>query len=241
MSVTGSPVPTPPVEAVLLAGGLGTRLKPYTWVLPKPLVPIGEKPILLRLVESLRREGITRLTFCVNHMAELIRAFFGDGEAFGVEIRYSMEDRPMGTVGPLKLIRDLPEHFLVLNGDLLTDLSFPALLKAHRQGGCLLTVAAYQRTIPIDFGVMHVTDQTLVGFEEKPDLHHLVSIGAYVFDRRVLNLIPPQQPFGFDELVRRMLEEQRPVHVYRHQGYWLDVGRPQDFDQANQDVAEGRI
>lgn len=222
--------------AVILAGGKGTRLKPYTYVLPKPLVPVGEKPILAILVNQLKRDGITDLVFCVNHMAELIMAYFGNGEKFGVNIRYSMEDKPMGTIAPLKLIADLPQNFLLMNGDLLTDLSFKEIYQTHVQRQSLITVGTYNRSVDIDFGVMQIEQNRVTGFIEKPRYLYNVSMGIYVFNKRVLDFVPDQQYFGFDHLMLTLLAAQEPIDIYPFKGYWLDIGRLEDFDRANQDI-----
>ncbi len=226
------------MRAVILAGGKGTRLKPYTWVFPKPLVPVGEKPILLHLIENLKSYGIDKFTFCVNHMAELIITYFGDGSKFGVEIEYSREDTPLGTVAPLKLIENLPENFLVLNGDLLTDLDFNSLIQSHKQAGTELTVSTFKREVNVDFGVMEISDNgELNNFIEKPTYSFDVSMGIYVFNKSILDIIPPETAFGFDNLMHLMLREKKRVNIYRHSGHWLDIGRPEDFEKANLDAA----
>lgn len=227
------------MKAIILAGGKGTRLKPYTYVLPKPLVPVGERPILAILVEQLKKSGIVDLVFCVNHMAELIMAYFGNGEKFGVSIEYSMEERPMGTIAPLKLLKDLPENFLLMNGDLLTDIDFMDLYNYHLHSGALVTVGTYKRRVNIDFGVMEIENNTVTGFVEKPQYDYSVSMGIYVFNRSVLDLVPGDRAFGFDHLMLKLLEEKRKINVYPFDGYWLDIGRPEDFERANQDIETG--
>lgn len=222
--------------AVILCGGKGTRLKPYTYVLPKPLVPVGERPILLILLEQLKKSGITDVVLCVNYMAELLMSYFGDGSRIGMRISYSMEQQPLGTVAPLKLLRDLPENFLVMNGDLLTDLSFADLFAHHLRHGGLLTVGTYARRVNIDFGVMEIAGERVSGFHEKPEYHFEVSMGVYAFRREVLHFVPEDRPFGFDELMLTLLEAGRPVTPFRYQGYWLDIGRPEDYEKANEDA-----
>lgn len=226
------------MEAVILAGGKGTRLKPYTTTIPKPLVPVGERPILGIVMEQLRAAGVKKVTITVNHMAELIMAFFGMGEKYGIEIAYSLEDKPLSTVAPVKLIQGLPEHFFVMNGDLLTDIDFKALYQVHLDSGAKLTVATYQRDSMIDFGVIEVdqTGKRIVGFIEKPTYHFTVSTGIYVYSRELLDRVPFNQPYGFDNLVLDMLRDGDPINVYAHHGYWLDIGRPEDYDRANTDA-----
>ena len=227
-----------PLEAVILAGGRGTRLKPYTATLPKPLVPVGDRPILEIVLDQLKSAGVDKVTITVNHMSELIMAFFGNGDKFGLKIEYSLEDKPLGTVAPVKLIPNLPENFIVMNGDLLTDIDFKALYDDHVEQGCELTIATYQRDSMIDFGVIEIDRKTsrAVGFREKPVYHFDVSTGVYVYNRRVLERVPTNQPYGLDNLVLDMLAAGAPINIYEHHGYWLDIGRPEDYEQANRDM-----
>ncbi|MCP5103308.1 MAG: NTP transferase domain-containing protein [bacterium] len=227
------------MKAIILAGGKGTRLKPYTYVLPKPLVPVGERPILAILVEQLKRAGIGELVFCVNHMAELIMAYFGNGEKFGVSIEYSMEEKPMGTIAPLKLIKNLPENFLLMNGDLLTDINFIDLYNYHLKSDALVTVGSYKREVSIDFGVMEIKNGEVTGFVEKPRYDYSVSMGVYVYNRSVLDYVPENRSFGFDDLMLKLLSEKQKINAYPFSGYWLDIGRPEDFEKANQDIDSG--
>ncbi len=229
------------MKAVILAGGKGTRLKPYTYVLPKPLVPVGEKPILAILVRQLKYYGIRDITFCVNHMAELIMAYFGNGEKFGVSITYSMEQQPLGTIAPLKLLNDLPDHFLLMNGDLLTDLNFVELYDYHIKAGALVTVGSYTRKVAIDFGVLHTENNLVTAFYEKPQYDYHVSMGVYVFNKKVLGYVPGNLPFGFDQLMLKLLEEKQEINVFPFSGYWLDIGRPEDFEKANHDIQCGNF
>jgi NDP-sugar pyrophosphorylase family protein len=226
------------VKAIILAGGKGTRLKPFTSVIPKPLVPVGDRTILEILIGGLKKDRITDLVLCVNHMSGLIKAYFGDGAQWGVNIEYSVEEGFLSTVAPIKLVKNLPDDFLVMNGDLLTDLDFRDLYDYHLQNRALLTIATYKRTSQIDFGVIDIDEdrQTVVGFREKPVQELNVSMGAYAFNKRLLCYVPDNKPFGFDELVLTLLREKRAVNVYPFSGYWLDIGRPADYDKANQDA-----
>ena len=226
------------MKAVILAGGKGTRLKPYTTLIPKPLVPVGEKAILQILMERLVRCGVDEVFICVNHMADIIKAFFGDGERFGLKIHYSNEEKPLSTVAPIKLIPDLPDDFLVMNGDLLTDLDFADLYRFHREKKNLLTVAAYHRRTKIDFGVIEVNDENMTAraFREKPEYDFHVSMGVYVMKKEILEMVPYNEPFGFDNLMHTMLEKQKPVSIYNYEGYWLDIGRPDDYEKACNDI-----
>jgi NDP-mannose synthase len=220
-------------RAIILAGGRGTRLRPYTITLPKPLVPVAERPILEIVVDQLKAAGVGRVTLAVSHQAELLMAYFGDGRRLGVPIDYSREAQPLGTIGPLHLIRDLPESFLVMNGDILTDLDYRAFWEEHLAAGALATVCTYRRAIHLDFGVMEVApDGTLEDFREKPDVVHCVSMGIYAFRREVLHHVPPGRPFGFDELMQALLRAGETVRCRFHDARWLDIGRPDDYERA---------
>ena len=226
------------MKAVILAGGKGTRLKPYSTVIPKPLVPIGDKAILEILIGRLKRFGVTDLTICVNHLAGLIKAYFGDGKKLGVNIEYSVEDKPLGTVAPIKLIKRLPENFFVMNGDLLTDLDFKKLYENHLGSKALMTIATYKRTSKMDFGVIDINKSNGIvkGFKEKPEYELDVSMGVYILNKKVLEIIPRNKKFGFDDLILEMLKEGQTIKVYPYNGYWLDIGRPDDYEKANKDI-----
>jgi NDP-sugar pyrophosphorylase family protein len=220
-------------RAIILAGGKGTRLRPYTVVLPKPLMPIGEYPILEVVVRQLRRAGFDRITMAVNHQAELIKAFFGDGSKWGTAIDYSLEDKPLGTMGPLRLVPDLPEHFLVMNGDILTDLDFGRFHDAHVAAGNLFTVSSHHRVQATDYGVLETDGRRcLVGFREKPRTEYEVSMGIYMVNRKAVESIPVGVPYGFDTLMLDLIAAGREVAVTPYDGYWLDIGRPDDYLQA---------
>src|SRR5207249_10686523 len=225
-------------RAVILAGGRGTRLKPFTVALPKPLVPVGEKPILEIIVQQLVFDGFKHLTFAVNHQADIIRAYFGAGEKYGAKIEYSLERKPLSTMGPLRLIDGLPDNFLVMNGDVLTDIDYSKFLDGHVADGALMTVSAISREYLVDYGVLKIdASGRLVAFEEKPRRHVLVSMGVYVLNRAILELIPADTPYGFDNLVLDLLKTGRPVKVKPYDGYWRDIGRPDDFELATADFS----
>jgi NDP-sugar pyrophosphorylase family protein len=225
-------------RAVILAGGMGTRLRPYTVVLPKPLMPIGEYPILEVVVRQLARHGFDHITLAVNHQAELIKAFFGAGEKWRVRIDYSLEDRPLGTMGPLRLIPDLPEHFLVMNGDVLTDLDFAGFYDRHATEEALFSISSHRREHRIDYGVLEVgADGTLGGFLEKPTAKYEVSMGIYMVSRKILDYLPEARAYGFDSLMLDLLRDRKAVCVRSFDGYWLDIGRPDDYMQAIDEFA----
>jgi NDP-mannose synthase len=227
------------MEAVILAGGKGTRLQPYTNEVPKPLVPLGNRPIIEILLRQLRKSGVTKAHVAVNHLAHLIVAVLGDGKKLGLEIVYTVEDKPLSTVGPLSLIEDLPENFIVANGDILTDLDASALYRSHLESGALLTVATHLRTEKIDFGVLECADDnTVTGFREKPQYDFAVSMGIYVFSRKILKFVPTNEPFGFDQLMLKLLEQKQRVVQFPYSGFWLDIGRPDDYERALREQAK---
>lgn len=220
--------------AVLLCGGKGTRLKPYTITFPKALMPIDDLPILEINVKQLRHYGFTRLVFAVNHQAELIKAYFGDGSKWGVSITYSLETTPLGTIGPLKVIDDLPDDFLVMNGDVLSNLDLDAFFEHHRAQASLFTISSYYRQDQSQYGVLEVVDGTLRGFKEKPLLATEVCMGINAGSKQILGLIPDGTPYGFDQLVLDLLKTGRPPAVRRFSGYWLDIGIPVDYERATE-------
>jgi NDP-sugar pyrophosphorylase family protein len=223
------------MHAVILAGGKGVRLRPYTSTLPKPLMPIGDKHAILEIVlEQLSGCGFTSVTLAINHLGPLIRAFVGDGARWGLRVDYIEEDKPLSTVGPLFGLKDaLPDHFLVMNGDILTDLDYADLLQQHALSGSGLTVAIAERTHRVEFGVLDVADSRIVGFREKPHLRYQVSMGVYGMSRKTLAPYPAGRPFGFDQLVLDLLARGDHPVTYPFGGFWLDIGRPEDYDEAN--------
>jgi NDP-mannose synthase len=238
-------------KAVVLAGGRGTRLAPYTSVLPKPLMPVGDRAILEILVEQLAECGITRLSFCVGYLSHLIRAVFENGALNGnaerVEIDYVQEREPLGTAAPLRLVPGLDRTFMVLNGDVLTTLDFGDLLDYHRQSGNVLTIATHRREIKVDYGILHLdATQRVRGFEEKPAIISAVSMGIYVMEPKILDYIPDAQHFDFPDLVDKVLVAEEPVGAYTYDGLWFDIGRHEDYEQAltawgeNTDLVEAR-
>jgi NDP-sugar pyrophosphorylase family protein len=230
------------MQAVILAGGKGVRLRPYTTTLPKPLMPIGDKHAILEIVlDQLAGCGFTSVVLAINHLGPLIKAFVGDGSRWGLTVDYIEEDRPLSTVGPLFALKEkLPDEFLVMNGDVLTDLDYADLLNQHALSGSGLTVAIAERTHRIEFGVLDVEASRVVGFREKPDLRYQVSMGVYGMSRRTLAPYPPGRPFGFDQLVLDLLARGENPATYPFAGFWLDIGRPEDYDEANRSFEENR-
>lgn len=225
------------MHAVILAGGQGVRLRPYTTCLPKPLVPIGNQYSILEIVlNQLRASGFTSATLCIGHLGALIHAFVGNGSKWNIEVDYAEETTPLGTIGPILQILDrLPEHFLAMNGDILTDLNYGKLLGHHIEVSAPLTIATYEREVKIDFGVLEESEFSgeIVSFKEKPSIHYSVSMGVYGLSRKTLEKYPKDQPFGFDQLVLDLLKRKTPPTGFKFNGYWLDIGRPDDYDRAN--------
>lgn len=223
------------MRAVILAGGIGSRLKPFTFTIPKPLVPIGEMPIIEILIRQLVHQGFTHVTISVGHLAELIRAVCGDGSRWGVSIDYVEEDQPLGTAGGLSLVGELDDQpVLVVNGDTLTDLDFAKTLKSHSETSGI-TICVNRRQVPIDFGVLEVGDgERLVAYNEKPILEYLVSMGVYVISPWVIrDLIPTGQRLDMPDLVRKLMAEGHVVRTHDSDAYWLDLGRIDDLERGD--------
>ncbi len=223
------------MKAVIQCGGKGMRLRPYTMVLPKPLMPVGSKPVLELLLKWLRRNGVQEVFVTTGYLGHLIRTVCGDGRQWGLRIRYTEEIEPLGTVGALRLMREeLDETFLVINGDVLTDLNIASFADFHRRQETMLTIATASRTIPTDFGIIEEKNNRVVRFQEKPTLTHLVSMGVYCMEPEILSFIPDGVPFGFDNLMHAMLAAQESVSIFQHGGLWLDIGRVEDFQKVQE-------
>jgi NDP-sugar pyrophosphorylase family protein len=220
------------VRAVLLAGGKGTRLAPYTTVLPKPLIPIDDLPVAEILIVQLRRAGVTEIVLAVGHLAALLEAYFGDGSRFDVHLSYSREDAALGTAGPLALIEGLDSTFLVVNGDLLTTLDFASMVAFHGDQHPSLTIGAIRRDLTIELGVLEIDGDAVVGYVEKPTMEYEVSVGAYVMEPHVLEHIPPGKRFDLPDLVKGLVGAGESVKAFRFEGHWLDIGRHDDYAAA---------
>lgn len=221
------------MKAIVLAGGKGSRLAPYTKVFPKPLMPIGDMPILEIIVRKMKHAGIEDVILAVGHLSELFRAFFLNGERFGLRISYSCEDRPLGTAGPLSLVEGLNETFLVTNGDVLTTLKFESLLEFHKRMGAVATIAMHNRKVKINLGVIQSNGGGQVkDYIEKPTYDFQVSMGIYVFEPKVLSYIDYNQFFDFPDLVKSLIVHREPVFSFPFDGYWEDLGNPEDYARA---------
>ena len=221
--------------AVILAGGKGKRLKPYTLIMPKPLMPLDDKPILEILIRKLSKHGFKKIYIAANYRADIIKAFFGNGKKFGVEIVYSVEKKELGTAAPITLLKKLPANFLVINGDILTDLNFQHFYKRHIKKKSFLTIGITKRKQLIDYGITEINDQKIFNFKEKPTYEFYVSMGIYILNKKILKIIPKNKKFGFNNLIKKMLQTKIPVNYYLNKKYWLDIGRPDDYDKAQLD------
>jgi NDP-sugar pyrophosphorylase family protein len=230
------------MKAIILAGGKGTRLTPYTTVFPKPLMPIDGMPILEVIVRQLAHFQIKEMVFTVSQQSEpLLSAYFGNGSRYGVAIRYSREEKPLGTAGPLSIIPDLPETFLVMNGDILTTLNYQKLIRYHRQHQGMVTIAMSQKKVQLELGVMEFNRaHQLTRYIEKPELSYSVSMGIYVFEKKVLKWIPSQRYLDFPELIQKLIKQRVKVVCYPSNDFWLDIGRHEDYEEAQKKFQEMR-
>jgi NDP-mannose synthase len=224
-----------PERAVILAGGKGMRLRPYTTIFPKPLMPIAEKPILEIVVQQLKHAGVKHITFAVGYLAELIQAFFGNGEKWGVYIDYSREEQVLGTAAPLKLIPDLNDDFLVMNGDILCNLNYQEMFQFHRSHGEIVTIGTYNKQVKIDLGVLEIENTTVKKYIEKPVLNYPVSMGIYCFQPAILDWIPEGQAMDLPDLIQKLILAEKKPQTYLFEGLWLDIGRASDYEEA-QDI-----
>ncbi|HML73240.1 MAG TPA: sugar phosphate nucleotidyltransferase [Anaerohalosphaeraceae bacterium] len=229
------------IRVVILAGGKGARLKPYTTVFPKPLMPIGEMPILEVVLRQLRSFGFKKITLSVNHLADLIQTFFRNGESLGLEISYCMEDKPLGTAGSISLVENLTDYFLVMNGDLLTTLNYRDMMLHHIQSQAAATIGVFPRHVKIDFGVLKINEQgRLVDYMEKPQYEYLVSMGVNAFHISVLEFIPHGQYLDIPTLMMNLTRAGREVMTFRSECEWLDIGRPDDYEKASEIFEQSR-
>jgi len=221
------------MDAIILAGGKGTRLAPYTTIFPKPLMPIGDMPILEVVLRQLKSYGFTKVTMAVGYLSELVETYFGNGSKYGIHIQYSRENEPLGTAGPLAMIENLTTPFLVMNGDILTTLNYTVLVNYHKEKKAIATIAMHQRTVDVDFGVIEPNkSDEIINYIEKPTLKYLVSMGIYIFETKVLSYIKPKEKLDFPDLVKKLLENGEKVVGYPSNDYWLDIGRHDDYEKA---------
>lgn len=223
-------------HAVIICGGKGSRLKPYTDKVPKALLCVGDLPMLEIIIRQLRHYNYTSFTLAINHQADIIQDYFENGDKLGINMTYSHEKVPLGTVGPLKIINDLPEDFLFMNCDILTNIDFEKFFQYHIKSNQALTIAGYQKRYKLDYGVLEINkDQKLTRFQEKPE-SLLINAGMYVANKRILEVVPDDSYYCIDHLINDLLLQQSPIAVYPFSGYWLDIGNPQKYQQAIQDI-----
>lgn len=224
------------MKAIILAGGLGTRLKPFTEVIPKPLLPIGEKAVLEIQIEHLRGHGFDEIFLATNYKSDYIQKFFGDGSHYGVTLKISKEETPLGTAGPLSLLKaELDQPFLLMNGDILTRLKFSEMYAFALEKKAKLTIGAKKIFTPFRFGNIESEGGYVSNIQEKPDIETNVLAGVYIMTPDIFEHIPHNKPYGMDQLIRKMLTESDPIAIYQIEEYWLDIGVIDDF-KAAQDV-----
>jgi NDP-sugar pyrophosphorylase family protein len=224
--------------AVILAGGVGARLKPFTMNIPKPLLPLGDTPILEVVIRQLVSAGVERIVLTLAHMPYLFSAWIGDGKRFGARVEYTTEDSPRGTAGPLRFVPDLEDDFLVMNGDLLTTIDYAALVNEHRNRQAWGTIALSRREVKVDFGVVESDDRgALRAYIEKPTLPYAVSMGINVLNRGCLDFIPADRKFDIPDLMTAMQQAGKPVFCHSTECYWQDIGRFDDYQRASADFA----
>ena len=226
------------MKVVILAGGKGARLAPYTTSFPKSLVPVGDRPILEIVIRQLVSQGFKDIILAVGHLSELIRAYFNEKGELGAKIKFSHEKKPLGTVGPLHLVRnELKDTFVLMNSDDFTDISYRALVKFHKEKGGIATISLARRVVNIDLGVVKIDKENFVsGWQEKPKINYMASMGIYVFEPEVFEYIKPNKRLDLPDLIKKLINAGKKVKGYIHDGYWLDIGSPEDYARACEDI-----
>jgi NDP-sugar pyrophosphorylase family protein len=219
-------------QAIILVGGKGIRLKPYTLVLPKPLMPIGDYPILEIIIMQLKKMKFNHIILAVGYKASLIKSYFGNGKRYGLKIDYINEKKPLGTIGPLNLVKKLQKNFIILNGDTLTNLNFKKFMDSHIKNKSNFTIASFKRSHQIEFGVIETKDNKLIQFDEKPRKTFQVCMGVYAANKSIIKEIPKNRLYGFDDLMTRMLKQKNEINIFNHNGLWFDIGRQNDYFNA---------
>ena len=228
------------MKAVLLAGGKGRRLYPYTTVLPKPLMPLGDMPILEIIINQLKTAGITEIIMSVGHLANLIMAYFGDGEQWGIPITYSIEHEALGTAGPLKLVEGLNDDILFMNGDVLTTINYNKFIEFHKKEKAIFTVASFERDSKIDFGVLKIDNGNIIDYIEKPVYEFKVSMGIYCINASGLDYIEKNKYLDVPDLILMMIKDKKIVKSYTEDCMWLDIGRVDDYENATKIFEENK-
>ena len=228
-----------PLTAVVMSGGLGTRLGELTQDLPKPMLPVGDRPLLEHIVDQLRTAGIRRVNLTTHYKRDVVSDHFGDGSRFGVAIEYVEEEHPLGTAGSLSRIRATDDPLLVINGDVLTRVDFRAMLDFHRDHGADMTVAVQLREFQVPYGVVQAAGEVVEGIVEKPVLRHFINAGIYLLSPGVTELVPHAERYDMPDLIRELLSRERPVVCFPIREYWLDIGQVEDYRRAVLDVGAG--
>lgn len=224
------------MKAVILAGGLGMRLRPFTEVIPKPLLPIGEKAVLEIQIEHLKKHGFHEIFLATNYKSDYIENFFGDGSRYGIKLKISREETPLGTAGPLKLLMDqLTEPFLVMNGDILSNINLSEFYKFALKSDSLLSITIKQIVMPYSFGNIFFDGDVVTNIEEKPNIITYALAGIYVMKPGIFKFIPDNEYYGMDSLIKKMIAVDSTITKYELKEYWLDIGRIDDYESAQED------
>lgn len=227
------------MKAVILAGGLGTRLKPFTEVIPKPLLPIGEKAVLEIQIEHLKQHGFDEIYLATNYKSNYIENFFGDGSRYGVKLIISKEEKQLGTAGPLTLLKsELTEPFILMNGDILSSINFTDFYNFALKKESVLSISIKKIIMPYAFGNIFFKEDIVTGIEEKPDIVTYALAGIYLMKPEILDFIPENEYYGMDSLIKKMLSEGEPISKYEIKEYWLDIGRIDDYESAQKDFQD---
>lgn len=227
------------MQAIILAGGKGARLRPYTNIIPKPLLPIDNMPILEIILKQLKKHEFTEVVITIGHLGEIIKAYFGDGKKFGLKIRYSLEEKSLGTVGALSIISNLDDNFLVMNGDILCNIDFSNLYDFHIKKNKKATIVTCKKSIKLSLGVVKCKGGKLIDYIEKPEYKFDVSTGIYILNKKVVSLIPFNEYYDFPTLIKDIIQGEN-INVYKFNGYWFDIGTPEDYNQAQDSFIELR-
>lgn len=223
------------MKAVLLAGGKGRRLQPFTTTIPKPLFPIGEKPIIQIIIEQLQKFGVDEYIVSLGYLGELMQAFLGDGKKYNTKISYVTEDSPLGTAGAISLLPDLDDDFIFMNGDILTSMDFVEAYADHKKSNALMTICTYKKFVKSSLGVLEINDKNeVVNYLEKPETSHIVSSGIYILNPKIKKFVKPNERLDLPELVNIMIQEKLKINTYAITGDWFDIGTPADLERAEQ-------
>lgn len=228
------------MKAVIMVGGLGSRLRPFTQVIPKPLLPIGDETVLDITAKKLKSHGFKEIILATNYKADLFKSYCGDGSKYDLSVTYSQEDKPLGTSGPLTLLKDkLTEDFLVINGDVLTNLDFAHLMKFHQDNKADFTLVTKELEFPLAYGVIKSENDRVINLEEKSNIKSEINAGIYIISPNALKELPEGHSLMTD-FIKDLIKKGKKVYRYKLEGYWLDIGQTKDYEQAQEDFAKGK-